>query len=98
MGGYSLIEACAAGSPVVAYDVEWHSELVQTGKTGQLVREHDILGLTQAVDTLLTYPDEAKAMGATAKQWAFERHDIRKTSLVKRECYNQLLQIGQNAQ
>lgn len=28
MGGFSLIEAAAAGRPLVAYDVEWHHELV----------------------------------------------------------------------
>jgi hypothetical protein len=28
MGGFSLIEACAAARPVIAYAVEWHLELV----------------------------------------------------------------------
>ncbi|HSL21761.1 MAG TPA: glycosyltransferase family 4 protein, partial [Vicinamibacterales bacterium] len=49
MGGFSLIEACAAASPVVAYDVEWHSELVKDAMTGYLVPEHDLARLTAVV-------------------------------------------------
>jgi len=34
MGGFSLIEAGAAGNPMIAYDVEWHYELVEIIVTG----------------------------------------------------------------
>jgi glycosyltransferase involved in cell wall biosynthesis len=33
LSGISLIEAALSGSPIVAYDVEWHSELIRTGGT-----------------------------------------------------------------
>jgi len=91
MGGFSLIEACAAGRPVVSYDVEWHSELVKTGETGRLVPEKDTAALTEAVATLLTHPAEAAQMGAAAQTLAFERHDIQKTSALKCRCYLDLL-------
>jgi len=41
-GGFSLIEAGAAGNPMIAYDVEWHYELVENHVTGFLVTENNI--------------------------------------------------------
>ncbi|NNL99333.1 MAG: glycosyltransferase [Gammaproteobacteria bacterium] len=74
MGGLSLIEACAAGRPVCAYDVEWHHELVENGVTGYLVEEADIASLATRVAQLLDDPTAADAMGAAARKRAFTRH------------------------
>lgn len=91
MGGFSLIEACAAGCPVIAYDVEWHSEIVIDGTTGFLVREHDIDGLVRAVSYLLDHPEDADAMGQKARQLAIAKHDMEVTSRIKLDCYMELL-------
>jgi len=91
MGGFSLIEACAAGSPTIAYDVEWHSELIKTGETGLLVPEHDPAKLLEAATYLLDHAMEGKEMGARAKQLAFDRHDLQKTSLIKQTYYQRVL-------
>jgi glycosyltransferase involved in cell wall biosynthesis len=92
MGGFSLIEACAAGSPVIAYDVEWHRELVQQGATGFLVAEHDVDGVVAAVHWLLDHPLDASRMGADARRLAMARHDIQRTSQIKRDSYRELLE------
>jgi glycosyltransferase involved in cell wall biosynthesis len=92
MGGFSLIEACAAGCPVVAYDVEWHRELVQTGVTGYLVAEGDVDALVAALEELIDDPERAAAMGQAARRAALDRHDIRRTSKIKQECYTELLE------
>jgi glycosyltransferase involved in cell wall biosynthesis len=91
MGGFSLIEACAARCPVISYDVEWHYELVKNRETGFLIAENDLDGLTEAVVYLLDHPEEAEEMGARAQELAFSRHDILKTSEVKKNCYRELL-------
>lgn len=91
MGGFSLIEACAAGRPVIAYDVEWHSELVRNGETGFLVKEHDIDGLIKALCFLFDNPPEAEAMGQRARELAFDKHEMEATSRIKRNCYMELL-------
>lgn len=91
MGGFSLIEACAVGRPVIAYDVEWHSELVQTGQSGWLVPEHDMDALLHAVNECLSNPHEATRRGQVAQQLALERHDIRKTSELKKQVYQTFL-------
>jgi glycosyltransferase involved in cell wall biosynthesis len=91
MGGFSLIEACAAGRPVIAYDVDWHHELVIDGRTGRLIREHDTEGVADAVVAFLDNKAEAARMGAEARNLAFARHDSRNASEVKRRWYLEVL-------
>lgn len=91
MGGFSLIEACAAGAPVVAYDAEWHSELVVDGRTGYLVRERDTEGLAKAMARLIDEPEVARGMGIAARELALQRHDLTKAVEAKRRCYQELI-------
>ena len=91
MGGFSLIEACAAASPVVAYAVEWHDELVRNGTTGFLVPEHDVAALTTAVGQLLDDSRLGAALGLAARELALARHDLEMTTNIKRQCYLDLL-------
>lgn len=93
MGGFSLIEACAAGRPVIAYDVEWHYELVKNNETGFLIEEHDIDGLVDAIRFLLDHPDEADKLGNNAREFSFQRHELKASSNIKRQCYQELLNV-----
>jgi glycosyltransferase involved in cell wall biosynthesis len=91
MGGYSLIEACAAGSVPISYDVEWHGELVRPGETGYLLREHDVDGVVAALEQLADDPAAAARLGETARRLAFDRHDLAAASHIKQEHYRSLL-------
>jgi glycosyltransferase involved in cell wall biosynthesis len=91
MGGFSLIEACAAGRPVIAYDVDWHHELVVDGITGRLVPEHHIDGVAEAIGELLDDEAKAQQMGAAGRALAFARHDIHVASENRRRCYAELI-------
>lgn len=94
MGGFSLIEACAAASPVIAYDVEWHRELVENGRTGFLVPEGDQVAAAEAVRSVLRDPGLASMLGRNARELALARHAIDRTVAIKRECYRELLPLG----
>jgi len=91
MGGLSLIEACAAGCPVISYNVEWHYELIINGETGFLITENDLDGLIEAVVYLLDHPEEAKRMGDKARDLATSKHEISQVSEIKKNCYKELL-------
>jgi glycosyltransferase involved in cell wall biosynthesis len=90
MAGYSLIEACAGGRPVVAYDVEWHGELVINGETGALIAEGNVPALVKAVTDILDDPTKADAMGKAARTLAFSRHSLEAARLAKIEAYELL--------
>lgn len=91
MGGFSLIEACAAGRPVIAYDVDWHGELVIDGVTGRLVAEHSITSVAAALTELLSDDLKASQMGRKAQALAFSRHDLTVTSRNKQRWYRELV-------
>lgn len=92
MGGFSLIEACASGRPTIAYDVEWHSELIEDGTSGFLASEGDIDGLFLRVQALLDDPDYAEIIGAAGRARAFSMHDIEEVYRVRSSVYRELLE------
>jgi glycosyltransferase involved in cell wall biosynthesis len=58
-----LLEAMAAGVPVVATSVGGIPELVADGETGILVEPRDVDGLTRALNDLLARPDRGRELG-----------------------------------
>ena len=52
MGGFSLIEACASGRPVISYNVEWHAELIKNNESGILIEEENIPEVCHAIEKL----------------------------------------------
>jgi glycosyltransferase involved in cell wall biosynthesis len=72
----SVLEAMAAGLPVVATDVGGLSELVVDGKTGLLVPPADGTALAEAVQRLLRDPELRRRFGARARLRAEQRFDL----------------------
>ncbi len=70
----SVIEASAAGRPVVATDVGGMRSVVRDGVTGLLVPSGDERGLAEAVGRLLADPDLAGRMGRAGRDLALSRH------------------------
>jgi glycosyltransferase involved in cell wall biosynthesis len=72
----TVIEAAAAGRPVVATAVDGTPEVVCDGQTGYLVPAADPAPLARALLALLGDPAGAARMGEEACRWARERFDI----------------------
>jgi glycosyltransferase involved in cell wall biosynthesis len=64
----AVIEAMAAGCPVVATDVGGVAEVVRHGETGLLVRPRDEAALADAIDAQLSNTAAAAAMAAAAQR------------------------------
>jgi glycosyltransferase involved in cell wall biosynthesis len=71
-----VLEAMAAGRPVVATAVGGTPELVVDGETGVLVPAGDVGGLAAALDALLADPTRAEALGAAARRRYEERFTL----------------------
>jgi glycosyltransferase involved in cell wall biosynthesis len=69
----SILEAMAAGLPVVATDVGDVARAVEHGVTGLVVPAHDPEGLAEALATLLADPDLRRRMGAAGRERATTR-------------------------
>ncbi|GJL61929.1 MAG: hypothetical protein NPIRA04_05830 [Nitrospirales bacterium] len=94
MGGYSLIEACASGRPTVAYDVQWHSELIEDQCSGLLLSEGDVSGLARAVESLLNDPRWADEIGAVGRTRAFNLHNLKTVYEIRSAVYADMINTG----
>jgi len=63
-----LLEAQAAGKPVVAYDVRGNSDAVENGVTGLLVEPGNVDAFYKAVEQLLSNPKLSQEMGAAGQR------------------------------
>jgi phosphatidylinositol alpha-mannosyltransferase len=74
--GYILVEAMAAGLPVVASDIPGYREVVQDGRDGLLVPPGDPGALAEGVRKVLTNPGLARRLGqagpARARRFRWE--------------------------
>jgi len=75
--GIVLLEAMAAGVPVVASDIEGYSQVLTSGREGLLVPRRDERALADAVCTLLQDRELRAAMGGmgleTSQAYSWER-------------------------
>ncbi len=90
----SVMEAMAAGLPVVSTAVGGVPELVRHGETGLLVPSEDRDALAGALQALIDDPARRQAMGAAARQHAIEHFDIRLTVQGYERLYDRLLNRG----
>jgi len=76
----SVIEAMAAGLPVVATAVGGIPDVVRDRASGRIIPPRAQDALASALSELLAEPDKAKRMGQTGRRRAFERYDADKNA------------------
>lgn len=67
---FSIVEAMAAGLPIIATDVGGNAEAVTDGETGRVIPPSDIVALSDAMEELISDAEKRKRMGAKAKSRA----------------------------
>ena len=87
----SVLEAMAAGLPVISTAVGGVPELVQDGATGLLVTAGDADALAEAIMQMGRDPMRRAVMGDAARQTALQRFDVRVMSRAYAALYQQLL-------
>lgn len=77
--GMTIVEAMAAGLPVVATDCGGPRDLVEDGKTGVLVPVKNPETLAGALEQMLADPGRRKVMGEAGRRRALELFDLKTT-------------------
>lgn len=90
--GRPIIEAAAAGVPVVASGSSAGGGIVLPGETGILVDSPSTKSLADAVEELLRSPERRATIGQAARQHAELRFDERRNAAEVQEVYASLLQ------
>lgn len=75
LGGSVLVELALAGTPIVAYDIDWHRELIRDG-AGVLVPFRDTNSMAEAAIGLLTDSGSAAELGRNARRVALSQHSL----------------------
>jgi glycosyltransferase involved in cell wall biosynthesis len=92
-----LMEATAAGLPVITTDVGALAEAVSPGETGLVVPPDDILALRQALATLLTDPARRRGMGRAGHALARMRFDAAANNRRLLDLVADLVRLGARA-
>jgi glycosyltransferase involved in cell wall biosynthesis len=89
--GRALSEAAFGGAPIVAYDLDWQSDVIETGVTGELVPFRDADAMGHAALKLLGDRDYARAMGEGVRARAMDMLHPSKLNEHERTVYRELL-------
>lgn len=92
--GRALVEAGLSGTVIVAYDVEWHAEVLEDRLTGRLVGYRDVRGMAEAVKACLNEPNAAALMGSRCRQHVLEMMDPERLMEHERRAFATLLGIA----
>lgn len=90
--GKALVEAAYAGIPLIAYNWEWHAELVQHRITGELVTFKDWHAMAESFCRILSDPLYAKRLGDNARTVVLEMMDQKKIQALERAKYLEVLE------
>ncbi len=74
--GMAILEAQAAGWPVIAGNSGGVGQIIRDGKTGILTKEGNIKDFTNAIELLLADSNRCLAMGEAAKLTAEKDHSL----------------------
>ncbi len=86
----SVIEAMAAGLPVIATRVGGIPEAVEDGVTGMLVEPEDPEALAEAIQWMVAHPAERQEMGRKGREQA-QRFDVQNIASQLAEIYREVL-------
>jgi glycosyltransferase involved in cell wall biosynthesis len=89
--GLVMVEAMAAGLPVVATATGGALEIVENGVTGKLVPVGDWQGLAEAVSSLLTHEEERRRMGEQGHRRAREHFSLERMVAETEALYSEVL-------
>jgi glycosyltransferase involved in cell wall biosynthesis len=88
----ALLEAMAAGLPVIVSRVGGNPEVVTDGETGLLIPPRDAEALAQALERLLADPSGAKELGKNARRLVEVNYSLERLGREINEIYGELVE------
>jgi glycosyltransferase involved in cell wall biosynthesis len=89
--GLAIVEAMAAGLPIIATTSEGALEILEDGITGRLVPTDDPETLARAINELLDNPTECSRLAHNARRVARERYSLARMAHDTERLYREAL-------
>jgi glycosyltransferase involved in cell wall biosynthesis len=89
----ALVEASAAGLPIVTSNIGGADDIVVHNKTGFICEEHDIKSYCNYISSLIDNYQMRKDFGVAANKNTVEKFDIAKLSYVHNDFYGKFLTL-----
>jgi glycosyltransferase involved in cell wall biosynthesis len=89
--GRAMAETALGAAPIVAYDIDWQGELIQTGVTGELVPNLDYEKMADSIERFLDDPAYARRMGEAARRRALEMMDPKANDRMQVDVYRRMM-------
>ena len=89
--GLAIVEAMAAGMPIIATTSEGAVEIVDDGATGKLVPVDNPEALAEAINNLLDNPLERSRLGHNAQRVARDRYSLARMASDTERVYREVL-------
>jgi glycosyltransferase involved in cell wall biosynthesis len=89
--GLAIVEAMAAGLPVIATASEGALEIIEDGVTGKLVPIDDANALAHTINDLLDNPLERSRLSHNARLAARERYSLQRMARDTERVYREVL-------
>lgn len=89
----AVLEAQAAGLPVIASDIGGTKETMSVGVTGMLVPPGDEATLAAALEDLFVHPDNRNAMAAAARPWIESQFTMADMLRKMGETYHEAMEV-----
>ena len=95
----TILEAMASGLPVIATDVGGNADLVDAGRTGDIVPAGDPQALAQSLVRMALAPEQAVRMGMQGRRVVEQRFDLQAMVAAYQSLYDRMLaNVGWHAQ
>jgi glycosyltransferase involved in cell wall biosynthesis len=86
--GYTLIEAGLTGVPIVSYDYDFLSEIIDDGVSGHLAPFRDVAALAERVCQVLADPAASAQMGVRLRSQLLRDHSLEAVIPLYRQAYD----------
>lgn len=90
--GRALTEAALGAAPVVAYDIDWQSEVIRDGVTGALVPVGDVDGMARAASGFVNLQEQARPLGRRLRAAVLEMMNPERLDEHERAQYDRLFE------